>query len=86
MKIRADMNVIGEDNLLAVGNVYLDELIVIHDVKVITKNPAANIRSLQRNFISFDIADPPFSAYQDSSSWRTSSDGSSGSSRMTVRM
>ena len=37
MKIRADMNVIGEDNLLAVGNVYLDELIVIHDVKVITK-------------------------------------------------
>ena len=37
MKIRADMNVIGEEGLMAAGNVFLDELIVIHDVRVITK-------------------------------------------------
>ena len=35
--IRADMTPVGKNNLVAVGNVYLDDVIVIHQVKLINK-------------------------------------------------
>ena len=37
MSIRADMNIIDRNNLVAVGDVFLDEMFVIHQVKVVEK-------------------------------------------------
>lgn len=36
MKVRAEMNIINKGNLVAAGDVFLDEKIVIHQVKLIT--------------------------------------------------
>ena len=35
--VRAEMTPVGKNNLMAVGSVYLDEMIVIHQVKLINK-------------------------------------------------
>lgn len=37
MKITTKMNIVGKDKLMAIGDVVLDDLFVIHDVKVIAK-------------------------------------------------
>lgn len=49
MKIRADMKPIFSDKILASGDVYLDEKIVIHNVKVIQSDKDGQIHS----FVSF---------------------------------
>ncbi len=49
MKVRADMKPIFSDKILASGDVYLDEKIVIHNVKVIQTDKDGQIHS----FVSF---------------------------------
>lgn len=38
MKITPKMNIVGNDSLMAIGDVVLDDLFVIHDVKVVVKD------------------------------------------------
>ncbi len=42
MDVRAEMNLIGEKGLIAAGDVFIDEMIVIHQVKMITTRPDEN--------------------------------------------
>ena len=47
MKVRAEMNIIDKGSLVAAGDVYLEEKIVIHQVKLIaTKNSADTINRI----------------------------------------
>ena len=49
MKIRADMKPAGSDKIIAFGDVYLDEKVVIHNVRVVQAEKNGSIY----HFVSF---------------------------------